>query len=110
MFPHFPTLGAKKLRELAHLGMVLVSTLQKLTQNFLIFSNDYLFIDGHGKYCGKINYRKHDEYGFSDPLSPPNFMYSTGNSLSINFHSNHEEMYSRYSERGFELRYETGSF
>ena len=110
MFPHFPTLGAKKLRELAHLRMVLVGTLQKLTQNFLIFSNDYLFIDGHGKYCGKINYRKHDEYGFSDPLSPPNFMYSTGNSLSINFHSNHEEMYSRYSERGFELRYETGSF
>jgi hypothetical protein len=65
-------------------------------------SNDYLFIDGHGKYCGRINYRQFDEYGFSDPESPPNFMYSTGNSLSMNFHADHYG-----SERGFEIRYET---
>ena len=86
------------------IGIVLVFV-KKLTQYFLIFSNDYLFIDGHGKYCGRINYRQFDEYGFADPESPPNFMYSTGNSLSINFHADHYE-----SERGFEIRYETGLF
>jgi len=65
-------------------------------------SKDYLFITGFTKYCGKMNYRKYDTYGYADSQSPPHVLYSTGNRVSINFHSDHYG-----SERGFEIRYET---